>query len=168
MLTLFRYKNFRQTSNSFKKVDTSKGSVFRVTPPHGQTWDDIEKIFHHDFYNEVRVTDETSVSVQTPKVYSCEMLKFTVSDGKKDSVGHVIRCPDLDDDEHPFRHVTFRSPIKAVLSGAIVEKYCAGVSTFSLQEIDSTCKTNAQVTIESLGPVKVDFSSTYAYVIADK
>lgn len=95
-----------------------------------------------------------------------EVLKFTViSENDKTQVGHVISCPSLDDPTHSNRHITFRSPIKAVLSGPIVGKYLEGKLQFKLSEIDPETKKDAQINIESLGFTEVDTTTLYVYVI---
>lgn len=96
------------------------------------------------------------------KIYKGEILKFQV-DGKK--TGHVVSVPELDNDTRKNSHITVRSPIKAVLSGAIVEKFEQKIFQFHLKDIDPNSKTDALISVETSGNTDVKIENHYVYAV---
>lgn len=96
------------------------------------------------------------------KIFQGEILKFTV-DGKK--VGHVVSIHEMDTKSRKNSHITVRSPIKAVLSGAIVGKFEEKIFEFHLKDIDPNSKTDSLIKVESVGFTEVQINEPYVYAV---
>lgn len=119
-------------------------------------------------YN-VSLTDSQSAhennAVHLGKKYPGQIIKLTLNDGKGDKdAGHIIMVKDLGE----VAHITFRTSIKAALSGPVLEKYNAGVLEFNLQEIEPSAKQNPKIKISNIGNTDVNVTGWYTYAIEQK
>jgi len=97
--------------------------------------------------------------------YTGQIIKLTIDDGKTEKDGgHIIMIKDLGE----VAHITYRSGIKAALSGSVLEKYNTGIYEFQLQEIDSSSKQNPKIKVSKVGDTEVFVSGWYTYALEQK
>lgn len=103
-------------------------------------------------------TLETENSIHYEKIYNGLTLDLTISNKPG---GKVIYIPELGGTSH----LTINTPIKAALSGPIVQKYLDNVFEFALKDIDSVAKVDQQIIVTKGTEVQVTIKDWYQYII---
>ena len=92
------------------------------------------------------------------KNYKATVIKVVTGD--KDG-GSVVMVPDLG----TTAHITNNTTIKSVLSGPVVEKYCANIFEFDLKDIDATAKQQITIKLNKLQDTEVLIQGWYVYAV---
>jgi hypothetical protein len=114
--------------------------------------------------DEEQVLEQTDAS-HINKVYNGELINLEIADEKtkvKKQGGQIMFVKELG----KVSHITINTSIKSVLSGAVIEKYIGGITSFGLQEIDSVAKQNHIITVTKVdGEHPVTVTGWYSYAL---
>ncbi|ARF12109.1 hypothetical protein Klosneuvirus_3_244 [Klosneuvirus KNV1] len=159
------------TDYNVPKTTLSKPYELKVTSglltTHKQNGSDVTG--HTTRNYNVSVSDAKSAhennAMYIGQKYTGQIIKLMIDDGKSEKEGgHIVMVKDLGE----TAHITYRSGIKAALSGSVLEKYNTGVYEFQLQEIDSSSKQNPKIKVSKVGDTEVLVSGWYTYALEQK